>query len=424
MESVDAQGRSSRLLLECAELLFSNGETTERTHEATSRMARALGVEVRLFLRWDELSVGTEGRAGWHYETIAARPAGVDMAKVTATVNLVDKLCDGLLLPIQVLAALEAIRRSPPASITRFAIMAAAGAAALGVIFGAAHASSLLLIALSAGAGACVRRGLASVSHNLFVQPFCASLLAGVIGAIVVHLQLSSSLRLVAVCPCMVLVPGPHLLNGALDLVRGRIGLGISRIAYACLIIVMICAGLLFGLSAGGVALPVSGSSSAVPLGYDVIAAGIAVAAYGSFFNMPWSTLPIPTAVGMLAHAARWTVITLGGASAEQGALIACLIAGIIITPLADRLKLPFAAFAFASVVSLIPGIFVFRMASGAVQLVAPGTNASPELLLATITDGTTAALIMLAMAFGLIFPKLLIGRLYPRIGGTRDAKS
>ena len=85
----------------------------------------------------------------------------------------------------------------------------------------------------------------------------------------------------------MVLVPGPHLLNGAIDLARARIALGASRILYACLIILMICTGLLAGLALGGVSLPVSGPSFLVPLLYDVIAAGIAVAAYGTFFAMP-----------------------------------------------------------------------------------------------------------------------------------------
>jgi hypothetical protein len=36
---------------------------------------------------------------------------------------------------------------------------------------------------------------------------------------------------------------------------------------------------------------------------------------------------------------------------------------GIIITPIADQMRLPFAGLAFASVMSLIPGVFLFRMA-------------------------------------------------------------
>jgi uncharacterized membrane protein YjjB (DUF3815 family) len=111
----------------------------------------------------------------------------------------------------------------------------------------------------------------------------------------------------------------------------------------------------------------------------------------------------------MLAHTCRWLVITIAGGSVEAGALVACLAAGIIVTPVAHRLRLPFAAFGFASVVSLIPGLYLFRMAGGLVALMAPGEKASPELLSGTLTDGVTAFLILLAMAFGLIAPKMLI---------------
>jgi len=61
---------------------------------------------------------------------------------------------------------------------------------------------------------------------------------------------------LVAFCPCMVLVPGPHLLNGAIDLVRTRIALAIARLTYAGIIVLMICFGLLLGFTVGGAALP------------------------------------------------------------------------------------------------------------------------------------------------------------------------
>ena len=151
-----------------------------------------------------------------------------------------------------------------------------------------------------------------------------------------------------------------------------------------------------------------------------MIAAGIAVAAYGTFFAMPWRMLPIPILIGMVAHAARWAMISLAGGSIETGALIACLFVGIVTTPIADRLRLPFAAFAFASVVSLIPGVFLFRMGGGFVELAALGEKAPPELLLATIADGSTAILIMLAMAGGLIIPKMVIEHFCPDIVGYR----
>jgi hypothetical protein len=48
-------------------------------------------------------------------------------------------------------------------------------------------------------------------------------------------------------------------------------------------------------------------------------------------------------------------------------------------------------------------------MAGGFVELISPGGNASPDLLLSTVMDGMTALLILLAIAFGLIAPKMLI---------------
>ena len=323
------------LLSAGAKLLFENGQTTERTVIAVEQIGTVLGYQSLLFPHWGELSIRINGPAGPVQEVVAAQPAGVDMNKVAATTKTIDDLCDGRIDVATARSSLDAINRYPPVGMARFALMAAAGAAALGVIFGTAHWFSLGLIGLSAGLGACLRRWLAGLSHNLFIQPFCAALLAGSIGAVAVRLQLSSALRLIALCPCMVLVPGPHLLNGAMDLIRGRLSLGSARIGYALLIILAICSGLLLGLSIGGVGLPASGTATAVPIAY--------------------------------------------------------------------------AGFGFASVVSLIPGVFLFRMAGGLVELIAQGQRASPELLLSTVADGMTAALIFIAMIFGLIAPKLLI---------------
>ena len=400
---------SLELILTSVHLLFANGQTTRVIVAVVQKLSAKLGLRASVFPRWGELTVRIEDAVGSRYETVAVKPSGVDMKKVVATMDVIDQVYDKRMDATGARSALEAISRFPPVSLARFAVLAGAGAAALGVIFGARHFHSLVLIAFSAGFGACLRRWLSAKSSNLFVQPFCAALLAGIVGAIAVRLQLSSVLRLVAVCPCMVLVPGPHLLNGALDLARARIGLGIARITYASLVILMICAGLVLGLALGGVSLPASAPSHTVPIWYDVPAAGVAVAAYGTFFNMSWRMLPIPILVGMLAHACRWTVMSRAGASAEAGALIACFVAGTITTPLANRLRLPFAGVAFASVVSLLPGVFLFRMAAGVVDMVMLDQPASRDLFMQVTGDGMTALLIVLAMAFGLILPKMCI---------------
>ena len=59
--------------------------------------------------------------------------------------------------------ALKRISESVSVSLARFTLLAGAGAAALGVIFGAFHPTSLILIVLVACAGAGFRRWVASV---------------------------------------------------------------------------------------------------------------------------------------------------------------------------------------------------------------------------------------------------------------------
>src|SRR5262249_54889903 len=87
--------------------------------------------------------------------------------------------------------------------------------------------------------------------------------------------------------------------------------------------------------------------------------------------------------------------------------LLACLIVGVILTPVARRQHVPFAAIGFVSVVSMLPGILLFRMASGLMQI-AGGAQTSLELISATIADGMSALISILAMSLGLIPQKLV----------------
>jgi uncharacterized membrane protein YjjP (DUF1212 family) len=404
-----------------AQLLYVNGQTTRNIVERVREVGRAMGYSVALFPSWGQLAIRLETVDESKTEKIIAfdsSPVGVDMNKVMKTVEVMDRVCAGRLEVGGAAAALKEIARLAPTSTLRFVAFAGAGAAALGVIFGDARPFSLALIAISAGAGAVLRRLIAARGGTALAQVLAAALLAGLFAAGAVRFLGVADETLLALCPCMVLMPGPHFLNAALDFAHLRVALGQARFSYAALLTLLICVGLIAGLSLGQQSLPAPGPATITPLPLDVLAAGVAVAAYGAFFSMPLRALPIPIVIGMFAHASRWVALERG-ANAPLGALIACLIVGALATPIANRLHFPFAAFAFASVVSLIPGAYLFHMAAELLAVMDAGSKGDVQLLMATFVDGATAGAILLAMALGLSLPKLLMESLVPTLAGV-----
>jgi uncharacterized membrane protein YjjP (DUF1212 family) len=408
MSSTDRSlGERSDMVLAFARVLQVNGQSTHETLAAAAQLSKSLGLDATIIPHWGDLQIQARDNDARMVSLVGANPTGTNMDRVSSTMKTIDETVSGRVTLNGAMEAIGAIARKPAAPTWLFTIAAAAGAAALSVIFGVQHLAALVLIVASAAAGAVLRRILSRYSTNTLLQPLCAALLAGIVGALAVRYQLSSSLRLVAVCPCMILVPGPHVLNGMMDLSAARVSLGAARLVYAAIVIVAICVGLLFGLSIFHVSLPVGGPGRTVPLWLDVIAAGVAVASYSVFFSTPLRMLGWPIAVGMLAHGLRWWTLA-AGAGAATGAFVACLVVGTILAPVARRFHMPFAAVGFASVVSMIPGVFVFRMASGLLQL-AHSSNTTLDVLGATISDAMTAVTIILAMSFGVIIPKLVV---------------
>lgn len=401
---------------QAAALLHANGQTTQRVIEATTRLARAYGYEAIVLPQWDVIilrfrPLGTDVHTLWRDEMVHIRPTGVDMNKVAQTTHMIDRLSASPmpLTETEVLRSeqeLRTIAALKPSSNLRFVLMAGLGASALGLIFGVTSHLTLALIFFAAALGAICRRSLAG--ENLFVQPLVAAWVAGLVGGGAQYFFSDTQLQFVDITPCMILVPGAHILNASLDLARGRISLGVARLIYCLMILLAICAGLLVGLTMTKGSLTDGMLSTQVPLWLDILSAGLAVAAFGAFFSLPWRILLAPIIVGMICHASRWLILENGG-GVVLGAFVACLIAGTVTAILARYLKLPFAALAFSAVVSMMPGIFVFKLASSLVEVYLAGNTATLAMLAEVVSNGTATFLIVMAMTFGLIAPKMLI---------------
>ena len=162
----------SNLILSFATVLFANGQATDQTIGAAERLGRTLGLRARIIPRWGELALQAEDADAKLTSLIVADPSGVDMDRVAATMRAVEDIQAGRLSVDAASEAIAAIARTPPAPTWQFALAAAAGAVALSVIFGIDHFPPMVLIFVSAGAGAILRRAVARISANFFVQPF------------------------------------------------------------------------------------------------------------------------------------------------------------------------------------------------------------------------------------------------------------
>jgi uncharacterized membrane protein YjjP (DUF1212 family) len=388
------------VVMKAAVLLHENGQSTSMTLTAVERLNRGMSVDTTLIPSWASLMLVRRGGVAPAW-VAPASPSAVNMRRVASAMSVVDRAEDGP-MDIDVTARdLNAAGAQPASNFLVFAAACAVGAGALAVVFGATDWLAVLLAAICAALGGFLRRALGRFGIGFLTQAFAAATVAGLVGALALHLRLGDA-GLVAVCAGMVLVPGPHILNGAVDLLDLRITLGIARLGYATLVLAAIAAGLIIGLGLGGQTLTVSQPAAEVPLYADVIAAGIAAGSYPVYFSMPYRMIGWPAVVGMIAHAAHWWALTVWKVDLAVAALVACLLVGILLIPVSHLLRIPFAAIGFASIVAMVPGSYVFRMLSGLVQL---PVSTSPTLLAATVSDGAVAALVVAAMAIGLVIP-------------------
>jgi len=402
--AVTADGKA--LLAEAVATLHGNGAGSERSDSRTAQLAHQLSVTTRLDLGWSESTITVDPHTP-HSTTVtfAATPSTVQMNRVMAVDEAINGFASGRL---QVSDAREAVRSAAvrrPANIFLFAAACAVGASCLAIIFGVQEWQPLLLIAFSAAAGAFVRRGIGALGGSNFWQVAVAALLAGVLGALAANSDLSSTLRLAAVCPCMILVPGPHILNGSLDLAALRIPLGLARLAFATLTLLSIGAGLLAGLALGHADLIVDPAGREIPLWLDASAAGVVAICYGIFYSAPLRILAWPFAVGAAVHSLRWVALEVWHLEPYVGAGLACLATAAILIPVSHRFQIPFSAIGFASVVSLIPGVLIFRTLAGLAELQTATGTAAQRLLISTVNDANTAWLTIFAMAIGFILP-------------------
>jgi uncharacterized membrane protein YjjP (DUF1212 family) len=397
-------GGAERFLIEAISVLHANGAESDRAERRTRQLARALGLNARVDLGWSWSHFAFESEAGdYDVRGSGAVPDHLDLNRVQAVDLIINDLDSGTLDLAGAWERLRSAATLPPARVGVFAAACVTGGCGLAVVFGVHEVTTLALIAVCCAVGAVIRRGLGKRGMNVYVQAAAAAVLAGLCVSAANGLGADSALGVAALCPCLILVPGPHLLKGSLDIATLRIPLGASRLLFASALMTAVTAGLLLGLWLGRAQLTTDPGARSVPIWIDVPTAGLLAVAYGVFYAVPPRVLIWPFVVGAAAHALRWTVVHQWTAQPWVGAGLACLFVGLVLVPVCERWQLPFAALGFASVVSLVPGVLIFRALAGFAQLSSTSGVTSQRLLVQTAESASSAALVLLAMPLGFL---------------------
>ena len=134
------------LVLAYARVLYVNGQSTDQTLTSTERLGHTLGFRAKIIPRWGELLLRAREGDTRLISGIEADPTGVVMGRVNSTMRAIEDLDAGRLAPAAAKETIRAISQAPPAPTWLFTLAAAAGAAALAVIFGVEHLSAAALI--------------------------------------------------------------------------------------------------------------------------------------------------------------------------------------------------------------------------------------------------------------------------------------
>src|SRR5262249_19784440 len=122
-EASAAPAQSSDLVLQAAVVLQDNGESTDDTISAATRLGQALDMSVSITPEWSSLHL-------WSH-IVETNPTNINMNRVGPALELVDQVVAGRLTPSAAAAALHTVSGAPPASTWLFTLAAVTGGVAL-----------------------------------------------------------------------------------------------------------------------------------------------------------------------------------------------------------------------------------------------------------------------------------------------------
>jgi uncharacterized membrane protein YjjP (DUF1212 family) len=391
-------------LLVCAgRLLLEYNESTGTIHRTLTAVAKALTDEsYQVTISYGSVAVSVAGEVPSSLPVRELRYNTAVQARVHA---ILGQLRRGELEPAMALAQLGRVEADTPRHSRGMAMLILGLAAASLAILLGADAGAAAVAGLATGLGLLARQELGRRQFSLLVLPFTAALIGAVLGGLAIRLDWTTTPALVLVVPALMLVPGPHLINGLLDLIDNYLPMSLARLGLAAGILLASGLGIALGVEIilpGPLPLGRGADVDRLNLVSDVILAGIVTCGFAVFYNAAWGQVAMAAVGGMAGHGLRF--LALGaGCSLEAASFLGGLAVGVVSGWMARSNNTPFAVIAFAGAVTMMPGLQIYRALGGSLQLARLTNDADPAAMAVTLGNASQASLVVSGLALGLI---------------------
>jgi uncharacterized membrane protein YjjP (DUF1212 family) len=391
------------LLVQAGRLLLAYNESTQEIHRALTTTARALTDEachVAVAYRGVTVSLGREGGA---IEPISE--LRYNMAVQARVHDILEQVRSGRLDASAALTRLERVEADTPRYPCWVATLAlGAAAASLAGLLGA-DGGAAAVAGVATALGLLARLELGRRHFSLLALPLIAAFIGAVLGGLAIRLGWTQSPELVLVVPALMVVPGPHLINGLLDLIDNHLPMSLSRFGLATGILLASALGIVLGVELT-VPAPVfaerAGGADRLSVVSDMALAAVVTCGFAVFYNTAPRQLWMAAVGGMAGHGVRFLALEWG-CWPEVATFLGGLTVGAVSAGMARFSRTPVAVISFAGAVTMIPGLSLYGALGGTLQLARLVDAADPSLASRTLGHAFQGDLVVSGLAVGLI---------------------
>lgn len=146
----------------------------------------------------------------------------------------------------------------------------------------------------------------------------------------------------------------------------------------------------------------------------DAFWAALAALGFAVLFNVPPRALFACMLSGAVGYSVRSILMRQFALSISLATLIAAICIGFIAWYAARHWHMPSTIFSISGSIPLVPGVLAYRTMLGILLMANLRTQVEVSILIETITFAINTALVLGAIALGIITPKLLFLRVKP----------